>query len=260
MIKLGNDEPTATEDLLCAYNWNKITSSALYPIIQCLEISLRNSIHNQACNHSNMSDWFDHVVRTGGDVKFTNQCEKDPSLDKRFYRKGISQGHRADRNRWKSNHENMIHTAKSKLGREGKAQTADAIVAELSFSFWVGMLEEAYWNDSANQKTLWPDLEAVVFPNMTIEQRKPKNLHPKLIHLKGLRNRLSHHEPIWKQQSVNNIKDAIAFLNNTVNDAINIIGGISADRLELLRQTKCIHRFMQICDEKCAKDIQLLIP
>lgn len=235
------------DSLIGAYNWNKHVSSALYPIIQCLEVSLRNSLHNAASNHFKMSDWFNLIARRGGDVKFSVQLSENPELDARFYRKNISSSPRRKRNHWRSNHENMIENAKSKLQRERKPLTADAIVAELMFGFWVGMFEAAYWKNSSNMALLWPHLESYVFPNLSAANRKSKFLHPKLKELKYLRNRMSHHEPVWKHHTVTDGASAIQYLNNMVDEALKIIQGISIDRFKLLQRTGKILYFRSTC-------------
>ena len=47
-------------DALIAYSWNIELSQALYPSLQILEISLRNSLHQAISESFQTEHWFDH--------------------------------------------------------------------------------------------------------------------------------------------------------------------------------------------------------
>lgn len=88
-------------ECLKSYVWNILLSESLYPSLQCLEVALRNSIHEATKTYFNNDFWFD-----------------DNNI--------ISQ----------QRTQNIISRAKDKLREENKPITSDAIVAELSFGFW----------------------------------------------------------------------------------------------------------------------------
>lgn len=232
--------------LIGAYQWNKRIASALYPILQCLEISLRNAIHAAATQHFGTPDWYDPVTNLAGDDKFSAYIRKKPGDNANFYRKNISVGKRNNRKKWHSNHENMIRQAKEKLIKAGKPATADAVIAELMFGFWVGLFESHY-SDIHSRNRLWPHLEGIVFPNLQPADRVHSQIHSKLEPIKRLRNRMSHHEPVWKHNSVGNSSTAVQYLNTIVDDIISLINGISSHRHELLFQTGKISYFRGIC-------------
>lgn len=236
------------EKLIGAYQWNKRVASALYPILQCLEISLRNAIHTAATRHFGTPDWYDPVTNLVGIDKFSAYIRRNPQQTNQFYRRGVSTDRRNNRKRWVSNHENMLQQAKDKLIRSNQQATADAVIAELMFGFWVGLFESHY-NDIHSQNRLWPHLESTVFPNLKPADRVHSQIHSKLEPIKKLRNRLSHHEPVWKHRTVSNASTAIQYLSSIADDIINLINGISTHRKELLFQSGKISYFKGICSE-----------
>lgn len=238
------------EALIGAYQWNKRVASALYPILQCLEISLRNAIHVAAKSYFNTSDWYDAVVKSAGDDYFRAYIKANPNKKTRFYRNGVSSGQRNNRSKWTSHHENMLVNAKEKLQKAHKKPIADAVIAELSFGFWVGLFESHY-NDIQQSKRLWPQLESRVFPNLLPAERKHGKVLLKLKKIKELRNRLSHHEPIWKAHSVTDAITAVQYLNDLVDEILFLVNGISTHRNNLLYQSGKVLYFKGICSEDC---------
>lgn len=244
---LTSDDSMAAN--LGAYLWNKKMSAALYPLMQCLEVTLRNAIHNAASMHFETPDWFDRVTKHAGDVMFISYIKKHPDKRERFYRNGISTGQRKEKKIWTSHHENMVATAKEKLENCGKRQAADAVIAELTFGFWVGIFERNY-NDINSPARLWPHLEPAVFPNLKPAERKASTILYQLKSIKDLRNRMAHYEPIWKHASVNNVSSALTYLNNSIDQIVTLVRGISHERANLL-QLSGMERFARdLCQEK----------
>jgi hypothetical protein len=62
------------------------------------------------------------------------------------------------------------------------------MVAELSFGFWTGLLGRRY------EVSLWRPVLHSAFPGFAGERAR---LHTDLYHLRKLRNRIAHHEPIY---------------------------------------------------------------
>ena len=246
---------TGTSDLKGlsgAYLWNKRVSAAVYPIIQCLEVSLRNSIHKEASTHFNAPDWFDQITKLAGHTKFNAYLTSRPNDTSKLYRNGGSSGPRTGKKIWTSNHEQMLKRAKNKLLKDGKRASPDAVVAELMFGFWVGLFE-GHYSDILSNTLLWPHLERKVFPNLAASTARHQIIKVKLEAIKALRNRLSHHEPVWKSRGVHSSQDAILYLNDIVNDLILIIGGISNDRARVLVESGVVNYFRGICSEECLR-------
>lgn len=81
-----------------------------------------------------------------------------------------------------------IAKAKSKL----KMPTRGHLVAELSFGFWTGLFKKHY------RTRLWHQCIKDAFPYLNRKNRNPAYTYEKLNQVRRLRNRVFHHEPIWK--------------------------------------------------------------
>lgn len=241
--------PRDKAQLIGAYQWNKRVSSALYPILQCLEVSLRNAIHEAATAHFGTPDWFDPVTKRAGDDFFAADMKRNPHKQGRYYRNGVSRGSKKGYRIWHSHHENMLADARKKLARARKGALADSIIAELTFGFWVGLFVKQY-SDLKTTDRLWPHLEKKVFPHLAPADRRHSNIQRKLDAIKSLRNRLSHHEPVWKMGNVSGPADAISDLTRIVEDILFLIEGMSPSRYKLLVQSGKVAYFRGVCCEE----------
>lgn len=99
---------------LACQAWNMQLCAALYPLLQIVEILLRNSIHQALSKHFNNEHWF-----------------RDPSILQA---------------------EELVVVTKMlvSLEKPSKAQDPNYVVSELSFGFWVDLLSLPYqqtlWN------------------------------------------------------------------------------------------------------------------
>jgi hypothetical protein len=185
-------------DLLARYLWNMALCEALYPVIQSLEVAFRNSLH-AALTSAFGGAWYDDptvlVVQRGRDE---------------------------------------VAGAKQRLSTQGKAQEADRMVAELPFGFWTSLLNLAYAQSAVRRppthKPLWPALVAAAFPYFTpvggplagrpaLSKRFNSIRH-------NLRNRVFHHEPIWRgwRDRSSGVRVPLATQHT---DALEAIGWIS---------------------------------
>jgi len=53
-----NNNPNNQSEAYGTYLWNIALCESLYPALNCLEISLRNSIHDAAVQDFGVDDWF----------------------------------------------------------------------------------------------------------------------------------------------------------------------------------------------------------
>jgi hypothetical protein len=97
------------DQLFARYAWNMAISESLYPSLQLLEVTLRNTIHQAASAHFNSEYWFDlsHILQ--------QSHEKDAVL-----------------------------SAKKKLSQNRKPHDAGRIIAELNFGFWTSLFDRRY--------------------------------------------------------------------------------------------------------------------
>ncbi|MBP1806393.1 hypothetical protein [Rubellimicrobium aerolatum] len=85
----------------------------------------------------------------------------------------------------------IIKRAEATLAERGKAADSGRMTAELSFGFWVGTLLPKYEAD------LWTPLTAG-FPDLPAGLDRAA-LHGRGEQLRDLRNRIFHHEPIFRR-------------------------------------------------------------
>ena len=69
--------------------------------------------------------------------------------------------------------------------------TPGRYIAECNFGFWVNLFSGTY------EQILWRKLIRDVFPHAPVHLRKRKAIRSRLNHIRRLRNRVFHHEPIW---------------------------------------------------------------
>ena len=155
------------ERALHLYTSNTALSAAFYGPLQGLEVALRNAMHRQLTARYG-ADWYDNPA-AGLDTG------------------GLSR----------------IDEVKQELKRSGQMVRPGRIVAGLSFGFWVSLLRSGGRIASAGRKadyetTLWRPALRGAFPHR--ESLTRKQAHGPLEHLRTLRNRIAHHEPIFRRR------------------------------------------------------------
>lgn len=83
-----------------------------------------------------------------------------------------------------------ITNALAKLRQARKAVTPGRVIAELPFGFWVGLLGRG----QNYEMCLWRPALRHAFPSYRSGR---KQLHARFDHVRALRNRIAHHEPIF---------------------------------------------------------------
>ncbi|RAT14018.1 CAAX protease [Lonsdalea populi] len=191
---------------LGGYNWNKAIASAMQPLMQCLEVTLRNAIDHSIRHHPmpgavghwrTDANWIFDLPRYIGDKVWIRQ-------GKRFKKNARGQTmHRDgkpvyDRTAWE---EDCIRKVSKRIRDAGKKPTAERVISGLDFGFWTNFLTSNY-NEPRNRSLLWPQLLPVVFPGAPAGTGR-HILEKKFTRIRDLRNRLAHHEAIWKFQEEN---------------------------------------------------------
>ncbi|WP_342754847.1 hypothetical protein AAGQ96_03365 [Pantoea sp. MBD-2R] len=137
------------------YANNLHLAEAMVPLLNVLEIALRNGIHNRLSLLYQRADWWE---------AWTNE----PAFI------------------WQNKE---IVIASTKLLRRHEQQTADKMIAELTFGFWSSLFNTRY------QDMLWKDLR-LVFAHCPKPQRQRRTISVALNRIRDLRNRIFHHEPL----------------------------------------------------------------
>lgn len=164
---------------LARYHWNVELCKAFYPVLQALEVTLRNGIDAVAVSafpvRPSSLDY--NIIRSW--LTRTNSVVVHP-------------GGRDD-----------VRRAMTKLASTSQAQAKknhNDLVAALSFGFWVGMLESTYDAPGTNGVFLWPVHWSTVFPSA--RDIATGDIRLTFTQLRHFRNRVFHHEPIWQKRAM----------------------------------------------------------
>lgn len=176
-------------DLMVNYLWNIGLCEALYPALNGLEVSLRNTIHTAATKLFGNEFWFDQ------------------------------------RNLLLSKQQEEVLRAKEKISEQGKQETSGRIVAELPFGFWAVIMSAPYdatlWRP--NSYRVLRD----AFPHIPYQQRERRFMHGRYNAIRLLRNQVFHYEPIFDREDLTHdheqILEALDWINPAVREAIGLV-------------------------------------
>lgn len=189
------------EKALELHSWNCDLGAALHVPIQYLELVLRNACHKELEDIFGRDDWF-NALPTGPKIipgSVPRRHVKD--ICGRYFHRVLQSlclkppDKPVDLSSWDYLH-GEIKTVKGRLMQQGRdPNNPPCVVAALSFGFWVAIftkkLEQQFYRAGAG-KGLYKVIES---------QAKTRKLrhkfHSKLERLKGLRNRIAHHEPLF---------------------------------------------------------------
>ena len=138
------------------YAWNIEISAAFWGGFNLLEVCLRNALHAQLTNLEGRSDWWNTPLR----LSYEHRRKLDDAI--RF-----------------------VAADKAESATDGH------VVAELTLSFWTGLLANRY------HSMLWEPALQYGFPHLT---GRRGDLHADLERLRKLRNRIAHHEPVFARR------------------------------------------------------------
>jgi hypothetical protein len=124
-----------------------------------------------------------------------------------------------------------IEKARNNLHKMGKSATHDRTIAELNFGFWISLFQNNY------HQALWAQGLSQCFPNNSGSR---KSIHQSLENLRILRNRIAHHEPIFRlnlSQLNEELTNIIAYMDSNLAELLvrhSTLKGILAQRVEYL--------------------------
>lgn len=160
------------DQAILLYEKNMKLSEAFYTPLQCLEICLRNKLDREL-SLSFGPDWYQN-----GGPGFNHVAVQ------------------------------MIQKALDELRNSKSPVSPGAVIAELSFGFWVSILAPRY------DATLWRSSLTKAF-RQNGRPMKRDGVHRRMNALRRFRNRVAHHEPIFQrdlQMTHDEILEAIGWL------------------------------------------------
>jgi len=246
---------------LRAYYWNIALAGAIYPLMQTLEITLRNAIdvavknyhQPNSANGSNFVSyknndlWFEQLVKAIQDRKIAKMSKQNAV---RWVKNG---------NRIKySTTESHVKKARDDASIVKSWVKGEDVLSRLPFGFWTTLLGKDY-EDLTNKHLLWPNLLPYVFPNAP-SNIKRKDIEDHFNLIREFRNRLSHHEPIWKFYSrnpANNLLDystpifglnaSLNLLNKQYDDMLMLLQWMSLSAYNNFNYSRIGNEFNKLC-------------
>lgn len=146
-------------DAVERYCWKIQLSESLYPTLSILEVSLRNGAHRALSDHLGTEFWFGSI------------------LHPRKY-------------------QNIADLIARITSRAGGPPTADKVVSEITFGFWLSLFSRRY-------NAVWwqphdPLLAKVIPHHPNIARDTRRHLEITLEYAVALRNRVMHHEAVFQ--------------------------------------------------------------
>lgn len=150
--------------MVTTYFWNAALARDLHFGLGAVEVAMRNGIHKALSVHAGHADWYDRI----------------PLLPRERIR---------------------IENAKTTIRKSGKAVIPGRVVAAVMFDFWTSMLSTGFGPHGYGASIWSPNNAALVrvaFPHLRPPNDNRSFAHDRFNVLRLLRNRTSHHEPIWR--------------------------------------------------------------
>ena len=159
-----NVYPERPELVLRLYTWNSALSAALWGPLSILEVATRNAVHHQLSLRVQRDDWWEDARLTGVLLERERRA---------------------------------LHEAVGTASRRKENPSADDVVAASGFGLWVGLLSAGVPRDPVRsyETSLWQPRLHRAFPHY---RGGRKQLHAELDEIRNLRNRVAHHEPVFR--------------------------------------------------------------
>jgi len=217
-----------------AYMWSMAISTAFSPLVHALEVGFRNALNKELSIHYG-NGWFDYWV-----TKDANELRS----------KGTIQAGKL------STGERLIQEAIKKITSRdypngappGYKPAWQRVLAEMTFGFWVNFLVKRFWDINSKSK-LWPNHVTTVFPSAPSHMRAVGPLHKAFDEIVNLRNRIHHHEPLWKHHTVNSCSDALIHLNGQLTSTLTKLDYLGCGQRRALERYGVVAAIEELCTQ-----------
>lgn len=230
------------------YAWNESLSACFGRVLGTLEIAMRNQFHSAMSHRFGVAgttasrDWFNHIQLS---------CKSRAAVTELTHRK-----QRVGRS--------IQHVPRNPM------PSPDDVVSKLTFGFWPRLLDVN--RDANGQRIDWADIITDVLPGHRQRdstfwkaQKQQDALFARIDLCNGLRNRIAHHEPIWRagplleeartrknvqpavlQAAPSTPAEAIVRLGICYQCTIELLEWFSKELAVLVRSTETHHRFLAL--------------
>lgn len=230
------------------YLWNKMLAGAMIPIMQSIEVSLRNSI-NMAIQQDPRGYgrlWFRNIYREGDLPSNFEKCHHQ--IVNRYTSHDLD----ALKENKDPNYKRILNSTYERKIKKGypsaKKSYNQHIVGNMMLGSWVVLLNTDYV-DNTHKTKLWPNLTGAVFPNAIGAEKD--NLFAIYNDIRLFRNRVSHNEPLWKPTTSGDlITDSTRQMNQRYDSLLHALGLISSKKREQLEKSMATQKFREICNRE----------
>ncbi len=224
------------EECLGIYLWNKQIAGAFLPALQILEVSLRNAIYLSKIEYEE-----EEIERNHPQSEWV---ARKAAVDRSWFISVMTPINNSESSR-------QINTARKQITKENKTHTPENYIAKLTLGFWVSLVDKQFSVPNATYLTLWPHLRKKVFPHALDQNARPMSIRGIGVALRDinkLRNRLSHHEPLWRTGATYNIQQAINKILLDYKKCLDVIGWINPSNLKLLNIIDNTNKIRELCN------------
>lgn len=216
------------------YIWSQKASAAIYPLLQQLEVTLRNSIDKEATKVMGLN-WWDGVYTDKTKAKWDD------------FIFNINKG----RDRYKKNYKKNNPSALSSL----IVVPHDDAIAHTDFYTWQSVLSDAFHTQNRKHvnKSLWPRLTYKVLKGLDrkkTEKAARLDFINELNEIRNYRNRLSHNDCIWIKMNSNNLQSAVETVREKINKIEDLIKTINPQIHSTLVKWGVFYHARRICSQR----------
>jgi len=217
-------------ELVGAYLWNTHVCSALHPLLTAAEVTLRNSI-DTALRRDLGNFWW-----------------KSSKLHYNSFAPGVAAPHpvAALKRNFSTAAKQVKRDKKVRYGINNPIPTHHEIIAKTEFSTWEFILDSEFngpnriWPKHLGRvfRGAWPTHKATIMLSSSRELVKT---------IREFRNRVSHHEPVWKRFGVQSEADAISHLHEKIEKIRELITLVSPEKAQLILRNGLLARAERVC-------------
>ena len=206
------------DDAIGAYIAYQELSGDFFCLIQMIEVALRNAIHSTLKEGGHGSSWFDSIP-------FSSVSKE------------------------------LVTNAKDAADKEcGARYEDDDVICRLTMGFWVYMLDSPY-SDTTKSSYIWtPENKNRVFGRFKggfdNKKGKPKSIRTLFDDFQRLlkfRNRLFHHEPVWKKSGCDSHEKAVDNMMKEFDFYLDMLKNLSPEKAKVMELLGYEKRFKDRC-------------
>ncbi|KAB0535473.1 Abi family protein [Xanthomonas campestris pv. raphani] len=186
------------EEVIGAYLWNAHACAQLYPLIQIIEVSLRNAIDASLTPSRNQMWW------AGGRLRYASYRSRatEPDVVQKLRDNFVKATRQVAVDKW------------SRYRIRIPATHAE-IVAKAEFSTWEWVLDSEFYGNTL----FWPAHLPSAFRGEWAGRSEIDlltHVRDQVRSIRMFRNRVFHHEPAWKKFGISSEEEAVAHLQERV--------------------------------------------